>query len=76
MDNYYCQQKCGQEDFSIEEWDKAFKYCIDNNLSEKQTGEILEGKPCTKQCFDCMAIVGKTREKNKLIAQKQALNRA
>jgi hypothetical protein len=76
MNNFYCQQKCGEVDFSIDEWNKAFQYCIDNNLSEKQTSEILEGKPCKKQCFDCMAIVGETRKKNRLKRESQAQNRA
>jgi hypothetical protein len=76
MDNFYCQQKCGEVDFSIDEWNKAFKYCIDNNLSEKQTAEILEGKPCEQQCFDCMAIVGETRKKNRLKRESRAQNGA
>jgi len=63
--NFYCQQKCGEDDFSIDEWNKAFKYCIDNNLSNKETGIILEGELCNEQCFDCMAIVGASRNKNK-----------
>ena len=75
MDNFYCHQKCGGVDFSIEEWNKAFQYCVDNNLSEEQTAEILEGNPCKKQCFDCMAIVGKTRKKNRLIRESKAQNR-
>lgn len=68
-DNFYCQQLCGADDFSIDEWNKAFKYCIDNNLSEKQTGEILEGKPCKNQCFECMATVGSRRMKTKALMQ-------
>ena len=64
MSNYYCQQKCGEVDFSIDEWNKAFNYCIENNLNEKDTNKILDGEPCTEQCFDCMAIVGETRIKN------------
>lgn len=64
-ENFYCQQKCGSPDFSIEEWNKALKYCNDAGIEGKQRNEILEGKPCKEQCFDCMAIVGKTRIKNK-----------
>lgn len=75
MENFYCQQKCTSPDFSIEEWNKAFHYCIENNMSEKQMAEILEGKPCKSQCFDCMVIVGETRMKNKLIRDMQSLNR-
>lgn len=62
--NFYCQQKCGHVDFSIEEWNKAFKYCNDAGIEGKQRDEILEGKSCNEQCFDCMAIVGQTRLKN------------
>ena len=64
--NFYCQQKCGGEDFSIDEWNKAFDYCIENSLSEEETGEILEGTPCEYQCIDCSFIVKKTRMKNVL----------
>ena len=64
MENFYCQQKCGEVGFSINKWNEAFDYCIENNLNEKQMGEILEGKPCEKQCFDCMVVVGETRIKN------------
>lgn len=62
--NFYCQNKCCAPDFSFDEWNKAFEYCLENNLNEKQTREILEGKDCKEQCFDCMAIVGETRLKN------------
>lgn len=63
--NFYCQKKCGEVNFSIDEWNKAFDYCMENNLSEKNMSEILEGTTCENQCFDCMAIVGETRNKNK-----------
>lgn len=76
MENFFCQQKCGEVDFSIDEWNKAFQYCIDNNLSEEQTNKILDGEPCKKQCFDCMAIVGDTRKKNRLKRESQAQNEA
>ena len=56
--NFFCQIKCGTN-FSIKEWNGAFKYTVDANLSEKETSKILEGEPCKDQCFDCMAIVGK-----------------
>lgn len=69
MKNFYCQQKCGEVDFSIDKWNEAFNYCVENNLSEEQMSEILEGTPCKQQCFDCMAVVGETRMKNKLIRE-------
>jgi len=65
--SYYCQKICGEVGFSIDEWNKAFNYCIENNINEKDTSKILEGEPCTEQCFDCMAIVGKRRLKTKHI---------
>lgn len=74
MKNFYCQQKCGEVNFSIGEWNKAFQYCIDNNLSEEQTAKILDGESCEKQCFDCMAIVGETRKKNRLKRERKAQN--
>jgi len=70
MSNYYCQQECGEEDFSIDEWNKAFDYCVDMNLNEKDTRKILEGDPCKEQCFDCMAIVGKRQIKTKELANE------
>lgn len=76
MENFYCQQKCGEVDFSIDEWNKAFQYCIDNNLSDEETNKILDGEPCDKQCLDCMAIVGETRNKNRLKRESQAQNSA
>lgn len=74
MENFYCQQKCGEVGFSIDKWNEAFDYCIENNLPEKQVAEILEGTPCEKQCFDCMAVVGETRKKNQLIRERQTQN--
>ena len=69
--NFYCQQKCTDVDFSIDEWNEAFKTCIDLNLDEKATAEILEGKECDKQCFDCMAIIGNRRIKTQALIDKQ-----
>lgn len=63
--NFYCQKECGEVGFSIDEWNKAFQYCIDNNLSKEQTNKVLYGEPCSIQCFDCMAIVGERRCKTK-----------
>jgi len=69
MKNFYCQQKCGEVGFSIDKWNEAFNYCVENNLSEEQINEILEGTPCEQQCFDCMAVVGETRMKNQIIRE-------
>jgi hypothetical protein len=68
MSNFYCQKACGEVDFSIEEWNKAFNEVKD--MSEEIRNIILHPKPCweegKEQCFACMAIVGETRNKNKL----------
>jgi hypothetical protein len=64
MDNFYCQQKCGEVDFSIEEWNKAFREIISMGLTKAEEDKLLNGEPCKKQCFDCIAIVGATRLKN------------
>jgi hypothetical protein len=58
--------------FSIDEWNKAFKFCIDNNLSEEETNKILHPEmfPCEKQCFDCIAIVGERRIKTQQLLSK------
>ena len=72
MSSFYCQQKCGEVNFSIDEWNKAFDYCIENNLPEKEMSKILEGEACKKQCFDCMAVVGETRMKNKIIRERKS----
>lgn len=67
--NFYCQQKCGSQDFSINDWNKALKFCNDAGIEGKERSEILDGKPCKEQCFNCIAIVGETRLKNKTIKQ-------
>lgn len=69
--NFYCQQKCADVDFNIDKWNEAFKTCIDLNLDEKSTAEILEGKECDKQCFDCMAIIGNRRIKTQTLIDRQ-----
>lgn len=64
MGKFYCQNICVAVDFNIDEWNKAAEYCDQAGLSEADTNKVLEGEPCGKQCFACMAIVGATREKN------------
>lgn len=62
--HFYCQNICGDEEFSIEEWNEAHQMCIDLNLSEDETKKILDPPdPCKEQCFACMAIVGERRKK-------------
>ena len=72
--NFYCQQKCGQVDFSIDEWNKAYKEINAMPISEAEKRKLIDGEPCKEQCFDCIAIVGETRIKNqKLRDAPQAL---
>ena len=65
---FYCQIRCGDVNFSIKEWNKAFRYCIDNNLSEELTTKILEGEICKEQCIECACIVGERRLKTKQLS--------
>ena len=68
----YCQKVCGAVDFSIDEWNKAFDYCNDNNIEGTERDKILSPEmfPCEKQCFDCMAIVGARRIETKNLTIK------
>lgn len=67
--NFYCQQKCGEVDFSIDEWNKAYKEINAMPISEEEKRKLIDGEPCKEQCFDCMAIVGQTRIKNKKLTK-------
>ena len=62
---FYCQKVCGDVDFSIDEWNKALKYCNDAGIEGVERDKILHPDkfPCAEQCFDCMAIVGAQRIK-------------
>lgn len=62
--NFYCQNICGDVDFSIEEWNKTYNEIKDLGLSEKEEQFILfgSGEPCKEQCFNCMAIVGERQK--------------
>ena len=66
MKNFYCDNKAGG-DFDIAQWDKAFKKCIEQELTEEEIDKILEGDPCKDQCFDCMAIVGNRRRETQAL---------
>jgi len=76
MKNFYCQQKCGEVDFSIDEWNKSYLEIEAMPISQAEKDKLIDGEPCEKQCFDCMAIVGATRKKNRLIRESQAQNGA
>ena len=68
--NFYCQIKCGEVDFSIQEWNKAFNEIIAMPISQAEQEKLLNPEPCKEQCFDCIAIVGETRLKNLKIANR------
>ena len=59
--HFYCQKLCGDANFSINEWNRQFEIC--NAAGIEMPEDDLEG--CKEQCFDCLAIVGETRLKNK-----------
>ena len=65
--NFYCQIKCGEVEFSIDEWNKSYNEINAMPISEKEKEKLLNPEPCEKQCFDCIVIVGETRTKNRKI---------
>jgi len=71
--NFYCAKKCGDPEFSIDEWNKTYRFCLDAGLSEIETNKILHPethKPCEIQCEACTNIVLDTQNKNKKIREK------
>ena len=70
MNNFYCQRKCGEVDFSIEEWNKAQEEI--KTLTPEQQSFVSEAIPnCQEQCDSCIKVVNETRIKNKLIRESQ-----
>ncbi len=63
--NFYCQKICGEEDFSIDELNKVSQDLDKTNLTEKEKQDILFPPKCSKQCFDCLALVGERQMKTK-----------
>lgn len=59
MSNFYCQEKSGYENFSIEKWNEDFMRRIKYNLPDTKP------KICKQQCNECFDIVVRTRLKNK-----------
>lgn len=73
MANFYCAKKCWDPDFSIDEWNKAYQFCLDAGLSESEMNKILHpetDKPCETQCEACMNIVLDTQIKNRKIREE------
>lgn len=70
---FYCQKVCGAVDFSIDEWNEAFRYCEEAGIEGEERNRILHPDlfPCEKQCEDCINIVLDTQIKNKKIREAQ-----
>ena len=62
-DIFYCQNACGAEDFSIDEWNKAYDEV--KNYSEEMIRLVMDSPVCKLQCFDCCGIVGERQLKTK-----------
>jgi hypothetical protein len=62
---FYCKKVCGDDNFSIEEWNKASKMCDDTGITGMERDKILHPDlfPCTNQCFDCIATVGERQKR-------------
>ena len=58
MNNYYCQKICGEENFSIDQWNKSYLEIEAMPIPRTEKDKLIDGETCTEQCFDCMAIVG------------------
>lgn len=65
--SFYCRKVCGDPDFSIDEWNKAYEYCNAAGIKGVERDKILHPDkfPCTNQCFDCCADVGETQNNTK-----------
>lgn len=68
--NFYCQNVVGNAEFSIDEWNEQFRLC--NELGIEMP---LDPDPCKEQCFNCLAIVGKTNIKTQKLIDKLNLNK-
>lgn len=71
---FYCQNVCGDINFSIAEWNKAFKYCNDAGIEGIERDKILSPElfPCETQCEACMNIVLDTQIKNRKLREERA----
>ena len=69
--NFYCQKRCGENDFSIDEWNKDYKSLINSGMSESDINKILHPEPCKIQCDACINIVLETQKKNKEIRERK-----
>lgn len=61
--SFYCQKKCGEIDFSIDEWNRAQQEL--KTLTPEQLDFVMQPESiCHKQCNSCDTIVLETRSKN------------
>ena len=64
--NFYCKRACCSDDWTIEEFNNELELLHKGLIKEEEFNYKYHNiPPCTEQCFDCMAIVGETRIKNK-----------
>lgn len=62
--HFYCQNLCGDVNFSIDEWNEAFDEV--KNMSNEIQNMVLGKQPaCKEQCFACISIVGQRRLETK-----------
>ncbi len=70
--NFYCQKKCGDANFSIDEWNKAHAEL--KTMTPEQQEFVLQAETiCQTQCSSCAKIVAETRIKNKLKYEKSKM---
>ena len=64
---FYCKKSCGDPDFSIAEWNKAFEYCNKVGIKGIERDKILNPElfPCIEQCESCINTVLDTQSTNK-----------
>ncbi len=64
---FYCKKVCGDPDFSIDEWNKALKFCNEAGIEGEEADRILHPElfPCETQCQSCINTVIDTQQKTK-----------
>lgn len=65
MSNFYCQIKCGEVDFSIDQWNESYKQIMAMPISDEGKDKLINPEPCKEQCFSCVVVVGERRLKTK-----------
>ncbi len=67
--NFYCQKKCGEVGFSIEEWNKAYQEL--KTLTPEQLDFVMQAETiCQEQCSACSEIVSEQRLKTKKLLER------